>query len=313
MRSDRGRCRASRSATPTTTSAPRSTSSRRSTTSSRSSTPSAPRPSWPAGRGFAQRLEGVLLAWLDVAEPHHEFAGQFFKNAADPASPLSPFSAGVRSGAGGEHRALRTLVEGSDVKVAPALRRELPELLWLLQMGVVLFWVYDASAGQKRSRMLVQPVVPIVDRLVRLSRLPVVRGRRRRRRSGCCTRSGHDRAHHSAPQAIHPRNLCGDPPRGPVERRADRRERPDSLSTAPRRPRRRQRSDNGLGHRLGDAVEGNCSGCWSSSPSLWTATRLVALASCAAGRVVAQGRRVVRQRGWSALLSSCSRCSRSAR
>src|SRR3954447_21466484 len=43
-------------------------------------------------RAFAARLEGVLLAWLDVAAPHHEFAGQFFRNAADPSSPLSPFS-----------------------------------------------------------------------------------------------------------------------------------------------------------------------------------------------------------------------------
>ena len=49
---------------------------------------------------------------------------------------------------------------GSDLKVAAALRRELPELLWLLQMGVVLFWVYDDSAGQARTRALVASVVP---------------------------------------------------------------------------------------------------------------------------------------------------------
>ncbi len=49
-------------------------------------------------------------------------------------------------------------------------------LLWLMQMGVVLFWVYDASAGQARSRMLVRRIVPVVDRLARMSRLPVVRG-----------------------------------------------------------------------------------------------------------------------------------------
>ena len=36
--------------------------------------------------GFAPRLLGVLQAWLDVAEPHHEFGGEFFRNAADPRS-----------------------------------------------------------------------------------------------------------------------------------------------------------------------------------------------------------------------------------
>ncbi|MEP9362433.1 TetR family transcriptional regulator [Nocardioides sp. CN2-186] len=125
---------------------------------------------------FAARLEGVLLAWLDVAEPSHEFAGQFFKNAADPASPLSPFSPESAPARDASIELFRTLVEGSDVKLATALRRDLPDLLWLLQMGVVLFWVYDASDGQQRSRMLVTRVVPIVDRLTRLSRLPVVRG-----------------------------------------------------------------------------------------------------------------------------------------
>ena len=97
----------------------------------------------------------MLAAWLDVAAPYQEFAGKFFKNAAEPSSPLSPFSpesAGPRE----ESIALyRQVVEGSDLKVAKALREELPELLWLLQMGVVLFWVYDASEGQRRTRTLV--------------------------------------------------------------------------------------------------------------------------------------------------------------
>ena len=126
--------------------------------------------------GFAERLGGVLLAWLDVAEPHHEFAGQFFRNAADPTSPLSPFSPESAPARDASIAIFETLVAGSDVKLAPALRRELPALLWLMQMGVVLFWVYDASEGQARSRMLVRRIVPIVDRLARMSRLPVVRG-----------------------------------------------------------------------------------------------------------------------------------------
>ena len=43
-------------------------------------------------------------------------------------------------------------------------------------MGVVLFWVHDSSDGQKRTRALVRQVVPLVDKLVRLSRLPGMRG-----------------------------------------------------------------------------------------------------------------------------------------
>ena len=125
---------------------------------------------------FAGRLEGVLLAWLDVAAPHHEFAGQFFKNAAEPTSPLSPFSAESAPAREASIGLFDALLDGSDVKVNAALRQELPELLWLLQMGLVLFWVHDQSPDQDRSRTVVRRVVPIVDRLVRLSRMPVVRG-----------------------------------------------------------------------------------------------------------------------------------------
>jgi AcrR family transcriptional regulator len=125
---------------------------------------------------FAGRLSGVLLAWVDVAEPYHEFAGKFFKNAAEPGSPLSPFSTEsepTRLAAIDLHR---QVVEGSDIKLAKALRAELPELLWLVQMGVVLFWVHDSSEGQQRTRQLITQTVPIIDRTLRLTRLPVVRG-----------------------------------------------------------------------------------------------------------------------------------------
>ena len=68
------------------------------------------------------------------------------------------------------------MLAGSDVKLAAPLRRELPGLLWLLQMGVVLFWVYDDSERQARSRALVVSAAPVLDRMARMSRLPVIRG-----------------------------------------------------------------------------------------------------------------------------------------
>ena len=126
--------------------------------------------------GFADRLRAVLETFVDVAEPFHDFGAQFFRNAADPRSPLSPFSPESTPAREASTALFREAVEGSDLKVAPALREELPELLWLLHMGVVLFWVYDASDRQQRTRTLIAGLVPIVDRSVRLTRLPVVRG-----------------------------------------------------------------------------------------------------------------------------------------
>ncbi|GAA0576205.1 TetR family transcriptional regulator [Kribbella sandramycini] len=127
-------------------------------------------------KSFVVRLTGVLHTWLDVSAPYHEFAGTFFKTAADPKSPLSPFSTESQPAREASVEIFRRLVEGSDLKLAPELAKELPELLWLLQMGVVLFWVHDDSDELQRTKTLIDRSVPLVDRLLRLTRIPGVRG-----------------------------------------------------------------------------------------------------------------------------------------
>ncbi|WP_103354819.1 TetR/AcrR family transcriptional regulator [Amycolatopsis sp. CA-128772] len=135
----------------------------------------AARPLLDGETGFAARLKAVLLCWLDVAEPYHRFGTQFFVNAADPESPLSPFSTDSTAAREASIGLMREVVEGSDVKLDPELRAQLPELLWLYQMGVVLFWVHDRSARTNRSRLLVERTVPLLARLAALSRLRVFR------------------------------------------------------------------------------------------------------------------------------------------
>nr|MDT0660752.1 TetR family transcriptional regulator [Micromonospora sp. DSM 115978] len=124
---------------------------------------------------FAARLRAVLHAGIDVLTPSHAFAASFFKTAAEPTSPLSPFSPETSPAREAAIGLFREAVAGSTAKVDPELRPELPELLWLAYMGVVLYWVYDRSPGQHRTRDLIDGAVPLVDRLVALSRLRVLR------------------------------------------------------------------------------------------------------------------------------------------
>ena len=124
---------------------------------------------------FAARLRGVLHAGVDVNAPYHSFAATFFKTAAEPSSPLSPFSRESSPARDASIAIFRDVVEGSSAKLDPELRKELPELLWLGWMGVTLFWVYDNSPEQRRTRRLIDGAVPLIDRLVALSRLRVLR------------------------------------------------------------------------------------------------------------------------------------------
>ena len=126
-------------------------------------------------REFAARLRGVLHAGIDSTAQYHAFAATFFKSAAEPSSPLSPFSAESSPARDAAIAIFRNVVEGSTVKLDPELRKELPELLWLGWMGVVLFWVHDRSPDQRKTRQLIDGAVPLIDRLVSLSRLRVLR------------------------------------------------------------------------------------------------------------------------------------------
>lgn len=125
--------------------------------------------------GFADRLHAAYRTGLDAMRPYHGFAGKFFRIAADPQSPVSPFSAESTPARERSVALFREVVAGSTTKIDPELRADLPELLWLLHMGVTLFWVHDRSPGQAKAALLVDRAVPLVDRLVGLSRLKVLR------------------------------------------------------------------------------------------------------------------------------------------
>jgi AcrR family transcriptional regulator len=122
------------------------------------------------------RIVGVTDAWIETMEPYRAFAGQFFKNAAEPTSPLSPFSSESTQARRTAIELWRDVIDGSDAKIPARLRGELPELLWLYFMGMVLIWVHDRTPDASTVRAIVRSSAPIVGRAISLTRLPVARG-----------------------------------------------------------------------------------------------------------------------------------------
>lgn len=125
---------------------------------------------------LAARIVGTVDAWLVTMAPYRPFAGTFFKNAAEPTSPLSPFSADSLPARDAAIGLWRAVLEGSDAKVPKRLRDDLPELLWLYFMGIVLFWVHDPTADGSATARVVARTAPLVVRSIGLTRMPVVRG-----------------------------------------------------------------------------------------------------------------------------------------
>lgn len=132
------------------------------------------------GYNLGEHLRVILLANLDVMAPYHDFGAHFLRSAMPPSSSASAARGRYATADAGVGRAksvalFRQAVAKSRPQPPLAIRDDLPELLWLVHMGVTLFWVYDRSPAQRRTRRLVERVAPLTAKLVILSRLPVVR------------------------------------------------------------------------------------------------------------------------------------------
>jgi AcrR family transcriptional regulator len=129
-----------------------------------------------SSKDIAKRLEVALLSGLDATEPYHGAAAGFLAAAISPTSAVSPFgaeSAGPRALA---IEVFQEVVDGSTNAIPADLKRQLPEMLWLAYMGLTLFWVYDTSDGQAKSRALARGASKLFGTVLPLARLPFARG-----------------------------------------------------------------------------------------------------------------------------------------
>ncbi|OHV48268.1 TetR family transcriptional regulator [Pseudofrankia sp. BMG5.36] len=132
---------------------------------------------------LADRLRRVIHAGIDEMTPYHSFAGSFIKVAIPPTAAASPFSresAAARDTAVGLFRDALEGPAGPSGTARPTapggpLAPDLPELLWLAYLGITLFWVYDPSPGQARTRQLVDSAAPLTARSIALTRIPLLR------------------------------------------------------------------------------------------------------------------------------------------
>ena len=126
-------------------------------------------------RKLKDRLRCVLEKRLEILGPNRKFCDALFRHAPDSKDPLSPFSAETRPIREAAIEHMRVAVEGSDTRVTPDLKPQLPYLLWLYQMGVILFWIYDRSPRQARTRLLLDKSLGLVVNLIRFAGLPLMR------------------------------------------------------------------------------------------------------------------------------------------
>jgi AcrR family transcriptional regulator len=122
-----------------------------------------------------ERIRAVLDQRLKLLAPNRKFCAALFRHAPDGADPLSPFSEESRLIRDAAIEQMRVALEGGDVKIPADLRPRLPYLLWLYQMALIMFWLYDRSPDQQRTQQLMEKSLGLLVNLLRISSLPLMK------------------------------------------------------------------------------------------------------------------------------------------
>ena len=121
------------------------------------------------------RLLTVMRLKIETIDPYYEFAGVLFKTAANPESPLNPFSDESDPVRQESIHLFTQVIDGSKARIPKDLRAELPYLLWVYHMGIILFWIHDKSPKHRRTYRLIDHTVDLLDKLISLASNPFMR------------------------------------------------------------------------------------------------------------------------------------------
>jgi AcrR family transcriptional regulator len=133
-----------------------------------------------APKSLEKRLAVILDVKFEYFAPNRLFLGALSGHAADPSNPLSPFSKETRHIRERDLQHFASALQGSRLAVPRDLAPHLPKLLWLYQMGLILFWIYDRSARQQRTQLLREKSLVLVASALRFVGFPLLRPLRKR-------------------------------------------------------------------------------------------------------------------------------------
>lgn len=124
------------------------------------------------------RLRAALHTKIDIMQEDRRLLRALFRYGGDPDHPLSWFGKATR-----EQRQLSIKVFAEAIakeRLPDDVRDAAPTILWALHMGILLYFVYDASPQQRRTRRLIDASVDFVAYVRRLTTSPLLRPIRRR-------------------------------------------------------------------------------------------------------------------------------------
>lgn len=130
-------------------------------------------------RTLEQRLRGIIGQKLAYFAPNRALMAALTVHI-DPEHPLSPFSKATAPIRENDISFFARAVEDSELHLPASVAPYVPRLLWLYQMGLVLFWTFDRSPRQARTEVLFDKTLRMMLLVFKLARLPLMRPLHRR-------------------------------------------------------------------------------------------------------------------------------------
>ena len=120
------------------------------------------------------RLRIIVETKFEYFAPNRKLLAALTSNI-DPENSLSPFSAATAAIREQDVASFERAVTESGVKLPPTVRPYLARLLWMYQMGLILFWVYDKSDAQSRTMMLYEKTLKMLLMTLKIAGLAIFR------------------------------------------------------------------------------------------------------------------------------------------
>src|SRR5215472_161978 len=125
------------------------------------------------GLDLEARLRAALHSKLDILEGDRKFLGALFRYTGEPGHPLSVLSDDARPVREQSIAVFASAV--GDEKLPDDIRAFLPTTLWALHLAILLYFIYDTSANQQRTRKLVDGAIALVVRALALAKFPFLK------------------------------------------------------------------------------------------------------------------------------------------
>jgi len=129
-------------------------------------------------KSLRDRVRAPFHIKLDILQADRPLMGALLRYAGEPDHPLSFLGSATRQM---QLRSMAMFAESlRGVSVPEDMRVLAPVMLWAMHMGILLFFLYDQSPRQQLTRKLIDGGVDLFVASLKLARLPVFGGVRRK-------------------------------------------------------------------------------------------------------------------------------------